>query len=237
MQVSPPGPACETVADGLLAEPVSAVTSLAFVVAGAVILVRRRDRLRLGFAALVAGIGIGSVVQHGPDPVWSDVAHDLPLLATIAFVGADGAADLLDRRRHWWWWVAPAVLLLVVVAAAPRAGDLAQVALAVVAVAVTLVRGGFRRAVRRRIATVLLLLAVGGAVGRLSRAGGPLCDPASLVQGHAVWHLLAATALVVLAPVLGTGSGDRVAEVSAGGAASSAADGRRGRPPRGTPAR
>ena len=40
-------------------------------------------------------------------------------------------------------------------------------------------------------------------IGSFSRAGGPLCVPASLWQGHAAWHVLAAAALVVLAPTIG----------------------------------
>lgn len=31
-----------------------------------------------------------------------------------------------------------------------------------------------------------------------SRTGGPLCDPDSVIQGHAVWHVAAAAAFAVL---------------------------------------
>jgi hypothetical protein len=202
------GPGCEAVRDGALAEPVSALTSLAFVVAAvAVVLAARRDpdggaRVR-GYAALVAGIGAGSVVQHGPDPAWSDVAHDLPLLATLAFVAADDVADLRGRARAWWWWAVPTAALLPLVVLAPRPGDLAQVGVAVVAVALTVLRAAVRPGARRRLTAALALLAVGAAVGTLSRAGGLLCDPASPWQGHAAWHVLAATALAVLAAVIG----------------------------------
>lgn len=146
-----PGPGCERPGDGWLAEPVSAVTSLAFVVAALVVLVRgRAPRGRTGtggYVLLVAGTGLGSFVQHGPDPAWSDVA---------------------------------------VVLTAARARSVPEV--------------------RRRTAVAIGLLAVGGLVGTLSRAGGPLCDPDSLWQGHAAWHVLAATALAVLAPTLGAGA-------------------------------
>ena len=34
-----------------------------------------------------------------------------------------------------------------------------------------------------------------GALNLLGRSGAPLCDPGSLVQGHALWHVLTATVL------------------------------------------
>ena len=202
------GPGCEREAGGVLDEPVAALTSLAFVVAGVVIVLRARRRAGgaravLAYAAWVAGVGVGSFVQHGPDPAWSDVAHDLPLLATLAYVGADGAADLTGRTRTWWWWALPVVALLPLVVLAPRLGDLAQVGVAVVAVTLTALRALVRPGPRRRLAAALGLLALGATVGTLSRAGWPWCDPTSPWQGHAAWHVLAAAALTVLAPALG----------------------------------
>ncbi|WP_250446332.1 ceramidase [Actinotalea sp. C106] len=195
-----PGPGCEALAPGLLAEPVAAVSSLAFVLAALVIVLATRGRS--GYALLVAGVGIGSVIAHGPDPTYADLAHDLPLAATLAFVAADSAATLLRRSRPWWWWVGPTAALVPVILLAPQAADLAQVGFAVLAVGLTVLRAVRDPASRTRIIWSVGLLAVGGVVGTLSRAGGPLCVPESLVQGHAIWHVLASAALVVLAPVL-----------------------------------
>lgn len=208
------GHACEAGA-GFLHEPVSAVTSLAFVVAGGLVLVDALRAARAGgtpprprpgtvaYAALVAGIGVGSVVQHGPDPAWSDVAHDLPLVATLAFVAADSAAALAGRRRAWWWWAVPSVALVPVMAAAPEAADATQAGIAAAAVALTLVRARATPRLRPRLMASVGLLGLGAAIGALTRAGGPWCAPESLWQGHGAWHVLAAAALVVLAPVVG----------------------------------
>ncbi|WP_413453074.1 hypothetical protein [Georgenia sp. 1P01AC] len=201
------------------------MSSLAFVVAGTVIAAQyrraqrratadgavrtRAGRSALGYPALVAGIGIGSFVQHGPDPAYSDLVHDLPLLATLAFVAADSVAALTLRPRDWWWWAVPTVALVPLILAAPRAGDLAQVAVAAVAVGSTLLRARNQPSTRRQIGWAVSLLAVGSLVGTLSRAGGRLCGPDSLWQGHAVWHVLAATALVILAPVVQARSPER----------------------------
>ncbi|MBX9244974.1 hypothetical protein ICW40_09145 [Actinotalea ferrariae] len=209
------GPGCEAAPGGPLQEPVAALTSLAFVVAALVIVVdarRRAARVPLAYAALVAAVGVGSFVQHGPDPAWSDPAHDLPLLATLTYVAADAAADLTGRRRRWWWWAFPVAALLPVVVLAPRPGDLAQVGVAVVAVGLTVRRAVAQPHLRRRVATALALLAVGASVGTLARAGWPWCDPASPWQGHGAWHVLAAAALAVLAPTVGRGAVRRAGE-------------------------
>ena len=42
-----------------------------------------------------------------------------------------------------------------------------------------------------------LLLATGGLFWLLGRTGGPWCRPASLLQAHSAWHLLAAIALAL----------------------------------------
>lgn len=213
------GPGCEQTTEGFLAEPVSAISSLVFVLAGMTILISARrhppgqrldraiDSQRapsvVAYGVLVAGMGLGSVIQHGPNPPWADLAHDLPLLATLAFVAADATADLNDRSRTWWWWVLPTAALMPIVWAAPRAGDLAQVGVAGIAVALTFARARAQPRLRRWIGWSLAALAVGAAVGTLSRTGGPLCVPESLWQGHAAWHVLASVALVVLAHAIG----------------------------------
>jgi hypothetical protein len=224
------GPGCERVASGGLDEPVAALTSLAFVVAALVVLAGRPEAAGDGrpaqgtvgargsrplYALLVAAVGVGSFVQHGPDPAWSDVAHDVPLLAVLAFLGADAAADLRARERRWWWWLVPVVLLVPVVVVTPRAGDLAGAGLAAAAVALTVVRAAVRPALRRRVGTAVALLVAGAAVGTLSRAGWPLCDPTSLWQGHGAWHVVAAVALALLAPAVGHRGGP--ADRSVGG--------------------
>ncbi|MFE6236269.1 hypothetical protein [Cellulosimicrobium sp. NPDC057862] len=218
--------ACELAGGTPWAEPLSTWTSLAFVVAGAAVVVAelhaRRStpsgttlpdaaaatRLRVAFGILVALIGIGSVVQHGPSPAWNPVVHDPPLLGALALVAADAVADLTGRRLRPWWWLAPTLLGVPLAAASPTASTVAQVVAAAVAVGASTLRAWRRPAVRRRTVTALVLLAVGGGIGTLTRPGWPLCDADGTVgvalQGHAVWHVLAAAALWLLAPTLGT---------------------------------
>lgn len=208
---------CERFGSALVGQPANAVTSLAFLLAGAAILASRRGgpasrggpaRHRWAYGLLVAAVGAGSVVQHGPHPPWQAYAHDLPLAALLGFVAADAVADLTGRRR--WPGVPPvaaaalvAAAMVPVVAAGPGASTGTQALLAVVAIGLSLLRARRRPALRRPLLGALVLLASGALAGTLTDRT-PLCQPDSLWQGHAAWHLLAAVALWWLAPAIGT---------------------------------
>lgn len=196
---------CEALVDGFLSQPANSVTSLAFVAAAIAIARSSRvaRRARYVFAALVAATGAGSVIEHGPNPPWADLAHDLPLVALIAYIAVDAAADLTSRRLPSVWWLAPTLALAPLVLAAPRMADLVQVVIAAIAIGLSAQRARVRPPSRRSIVAALSLLGVGGLIGTLSRSGWPLCRPDDLVQGHAVWHVFAALALWMLAPVVG----------------------------------
>lgn len=187
----------------LLHEPVSAISSLAYVAAAA--LCRPAPRT---YPVLVAGIGVGSFVQHGPNPPAAHLLHDLPLVGTLAFVAADAAAQLAGRSRPAWWWALPTAALVPAIVAVPTLADTLQACLAAAAIALSLARVRVQPEAGRRTALAFALLAVGATVGTLSRPGWVLHDPAGLLEGHAIWHLLSAAALVVLAPVIGAGAAE-----------------------------
>jgi hypothetical protein len=92
---------CERLRDGWLAQPVNAMTSLAYVAAGGVVGARAlrspggTDPAAMLYAAGLGLVGLGSVAFHGPQPPGARLAHDLPILATLGILGA---TPLL--RRH-----------------------------------------------------------------------------------------------------------------------------------------
>jgi len=182
----------------LLHEPVYAWSSLVYLAAAA--LARPAPG---AYLALVAGIGVGSFVQHGPNPSVADLVHDLPLAGTLAFVAADAVAGLRGQTRRWWWWGVPTVALVPLILASPLAADAAQAGMAAAAIALTLARARAHPGTGRRTALALALLASGAAIGTLFERGGPLFNPAWVVDGHALWHVLSSASLVVLAPLLG----------------------------------
>lgn len=109
---------CERIVGGALAQPVLAVTSLAYVAAGvAVLLWAVRVRAPLSQAAGVAlvAVGAGSFAYHGPQPSWAELAHELPIVA----LGAVYVAGLVLnwRRQRLSAWAAPAGVFALALAA------------------------------------------------------------------------------------------------------------------------
>lgn len=205
---------CEVAGGAAWGEPSSTVTSLAFVIAGIVLWLTRSRRpdggarpgVQAAVAVLAVLIGVGSVVQHGPSPWWNPVVHDPPLMALLALVAADGVADLTRRQLRTRWWLVPGAVCAALALWRPGWSAAAQGAVAAAAVGITLLRAWRRPALRRHLLPGLVLLGLGGAIGTMSRPGWPWCAPDSWLQGHAVWHVLAALAIVVLAPALGARS-------------------------------
>jgi hypothetical protein len=205
---------CERYRDAFLGQPANAATSSAFVLAGVAILVAGggfrdqrnipvRDQPTVVFGLLVTGVGVGSFVQHGPHPDWQAYAHDLPLAGVLVFVAADAVSDFSGRELSTMWWLAPTVAMVPVVAAGATASTAVQTVMAAAAIGLNLLRARLRPRLRKTLITALLTVTVGAVFGTLTDRTR-LCQPDSFLQGHAVWHLLAAAALWRLAPAIGT---------------------------------
>ena len=182
----PIGPAaaadCERILQSWWGQPVNTVTAAAFIAAGALVWLHRRDAAT---AVLVASIGVGSIAFHGPMPFWGEFVHDVSIVLTLVWV------LLVETKRTRLWPLGFA--LAAATSITPTVADPVQAVLAVgVLAAVSLPKE--QRSHRLQ---SIAILALGGVVGTLSRTGGPLCDPDSLWQGHGFWHLAAASSLAI----------------------------------------
>lgn len=85
---------CERIREGRIAQPVNTVTSLAFVAAGAAVVVGARRHGSghmpevVAFSALMALVGAGSVAFHGPQPRGARWMHDWPIAGLLAVTAA-----------------------------------------------------------------------------------------------------------------------------------------------------
>jgi hypothetical protein len=116
---------CERVASTALAQPVLAITSLAYVAAGMAVLcwaLRGRGVLSLAAGAGLIAVGVGSFVYHGPQPEWAGAAHDWPIIALAAVC----VAGILRSVRNQWrlWTTAAGIFAVALLAyAAGRSGS------------------------------------------------------------------------------------------------------------------
>ncbi|HEU5113590.1 MAG TPA: hypothetical protein VFU96_09740 [Acidimicrobiia bacterium] len=190
---------CEAVGAGFLGQPINTLTTLGFVAAGIIVIVRRQDMRWIGIG--LVSTGIGSFLFHGPMPPGNEWAHDVSLAWLVTMIAGWGT------RWEWASRIPALVVIGAVVAVFPLIADPLAAVMSAVAVISILIKD-------RSAATVgpLLLLASVAVIGRLGATGGPLCDPDSLLQPHAIWHLGSALAVTWWAIGAGTTRSVRVAD-------------------------
>ncbi len=169
---------CEAIVHDLLGQPVNSLTTIVFVVAGAIML--RSLRLRWLGVAMIA-TGVGSFLFHGPMPRYAAWAHDVTLAWLILVIAG------LGMTWERWTRLPGLSIIAVILALVSGAGDALAVALTIAALGLLLWRD-------RSLNTIapLGLITVTAILGRLGATGGPLCDPSSLWQWHGLWHVAAA---------------------------------------------
>ncbi|MCB1246984.1 MAG: hypothetical protein KDB69_06955 [Acidimicrobiia bacterium] len=194
---------CEARADGFLLQPVNALSSLAFAVVGIVIMgwarvVTGSERTnRIIFGVILVATGVGSFLYHGYDGAVVHLVHDITFLAALMFIVVMNGCALLARpvRTGYIWTTFLTLLVSIVLVVTPATTNVftAGLVVAIVVSDVMIRRHGGIDAPRWWIAVVAMSAAVAAFV--MGRTAGPLCDPGSVVQGHALWHMLSAVAL------------------------------------------
>ena len=210
---------CEAIGPGMAAQPANAWSNLGFVLIGLLVLADARSRLGGGriareprvawlYGAVAVFLGLGSFAFHGTMRAWGGYADVLSMHAFLAFV----LAYDLDRIQRWTWtrfisWFGAllAVFALLIGLIPPEhgktlfAGVVAATLLVEAAVSYPALRPWSPVGlVPRRMPwfwTGLGLFVIAYAIWNISRTGGVWCDPESLLQGHAVWHLLTAASV------------------------------------------
>ena len=203
---------CEAPLGGLLAQPVDAITSLAFIVLGAWTLGARRGQPGPGTLehrlVPIAGviliiIGFGSFVYHA---TLSYVGQFLDvfgmyLLGTFLILGALYRSGKVSFRLAAATFLEVNLVLAVVQYAVPDARRVLFAFLLIPGLVLESLpsttgpaTSGWRL---RYLAPAFGLLVVAFAFWLVDQAG-VVCDPAALWQGHGLWHLLTAIAAYLL---------------------------------------
>lgn len=210
---------CEAIGPGIAAQPANAWSNAGFVLIGLLVLFdagSRRGTGRMGrepraawlYGAVAVFLGIGSFAFHGSMRAWGGYLDVLSMHAFVAYV----LAYDLDRIHQWTWsrfaaWFGSLLTVFAALIALlpPEHGKTLFGALVVLilvieaAVSFPALRPWSEvRLEPRRMPWFWagLGLFVGAwVIWSLSRTGGVWCDPDSLLQGHAVWHLLTAASV------------------------------------------
>ena len=206
---------CEAARDGFVRQPANTLSNAGFVVAGLLVAVRAGRLPANGvvsptvatfFACIVTLLGPGSAAMHATQSEWGGHLDMLSMYLVASFAAA------------WAWtrWTrrgTPALIAAYVAGIAAcelvglwpdpvpvvhYAGNLAFAVLLMAAVVLEVLlwrRGESARTVAYGVVALAAML-VAFTIWLLSNAGW--CDPASLLQGHAAWHLLCAVAAYFL---------------------------------------
>jgi hypothetical protein len=194
---------CEAIGDGLLRQPANAISSLAYVTFGSIIIgwALRADgdeRIhRAVFGALMILTGAGSVLYHGPQGQFAHSLHDLSFAAALCYLSAANTTAAASMRLRTTFIVAGSAIVVVAMVRAAAPSSINVITAVLIAAVITSdVFVHRRRGVAGSWYAAALILAAMGVVSLLlGRSGALLCDPDSIAQGHAAWHVLSAAAL------------------------------------------
>ncbi len=197
------GSDCESIGAGFLSQPANALSSSAYILFGILVILRmarfeaRERQARIGFGVLLIATGLGSILFHGPQGPASKFLHDVSFLTTILFVAVMTLGGLKEwtNRRTWLVFGIAAVGVVALVGLWPTGTNvIAGGAVALLVVTDMLARrAGALHTRWFAVAVVAMIFAL--FTFTVGRSGSPLCSPDSLIQGHALWHVLSASAL------------------------------------------
>lgn len=207
---------CEAARDALVRQPANTFSNLGFVIAGLAVAwhVSRRGSgamsvtLATAYAVLVVLLGPGSAAMHASQSALGGHLDVYSMYLLAGFVFSYAAARLLALRAAGFAGLFVVVLGLCTIAEftsaeVPVVMTVGNAAFALLLLAglvlevVLRVRGVSGLDLRWGFASLATLL-VAFAIWSMGKDGGPLCDPHSLLQPHAVWHILDAAAAWLL---------------------------------------
>ncbi len=202
---------CERVLP-LVGQPVNTLTSLGIAAMGIRLAKRSKADPQAHPGAKWAGwalvaAGFGSALYHGPGGRLAPWLHDVTLLAPPIVLALASEADRRSMAD-----IAPVQAISVAMgsagllrAVAPNSQDSLSAATGAALMGAT-----WQRIRSEHVEHDLEALTAAAATGlagiavfALSRTDGPLCRPNSVLQGHGLWHLLAAGATVIAARGMG----------------------------------
>lgn len=199
---------CELPRPGaLILQPADSWSAFGYVLAGFLMIVLARGRgwtsamhpiAATSFGVTAIAVGLGSVLLHATLTLWGQFFDVLGMYLVGSFMLVSALArwrDISDRPAMLLYAAMCAALVTVLIVAP----EVRRYLFAVVLISAIVLELGFARPKRRgaRLSYYLLGIlakAVAFAIWNLDQ-NLVWCSPESLLQGHAIWHLLGATSI------------------------------------------
>ncbi len=224
---------CEQLRSGAIKQPANTFSDLGFVIVGMILLAiagrengRARPRnpnpMNTGswvaclFGLVVIFLGPGSMMFHASMTAWGGFFDSTSMYLLLAFLIGYDLLQAMQRMAPWLCWLGGIVALAVFMGLAavwPEQATLLFGFMVILTLSIEVPIWCGAWGVKRSwlplglfIGTFLTSLLI----WVLSKTGGPLCNPESiLLQGHAWWHLGSAAAMVFLFWYLRSETGGR----------------------------
>jgi hypothetical protein len=207
---------CEAIGNGLIRQPINAYTNIAYILAGIIILVYlartkpifnlrspisdlpRRLFILFGIACIL--VGIGSFLYHASFIFLGEEMDDDSMYLIGAFMLFFELAHQrkITTRQFIGYYITLNLLLEVVIFMIPvvRGGVFAILVIASLTLVEISIWKGIVASQRRQYYTAIGLFGVAYFIWILDKTH-LVCNPDSLIQGHAIWHLLSALAALM----------------------------------------
>ncbi|WP_051276138.1 ceramidase domain-containing protein [Marmoricola sp. URHB0036] len=206
---------CEAARSGWLKQPANSLSNLGFVLAGVLVGWHAgrpqgrlaRPGLATSYAVVVVLLGPGSMAMHATQTTLGGHLDMTSMFLVASFAAAYALMRAVGRDAGFFALVfAIALVACELVERIPgelpvvmHAGNLVFGALLVLTIVIEVrLRRDPPTGDGRWIVAAVGSIAVAFVVWNLSKNDAPLCDPHSLLQGHAVWHLLCAVSAYCL---------------------------------------
>ncbi len=193
--------------DALILQPSNSWSSLGFIFAGFLMIIMARTRGLLSafpplassvFGATAILVGLGSMLLHATLTLWGQFFDVLGMYLISSFLLVSALAKWRDipGRRAVIYYLALFTALVTILFLMP---EVRRWLYAVVLMTAIILELGFARPLRHRVETRFYFYGIAAnivafAIWNLDQSG-QLCNPHSIFQGHAIWHLLGALAL------------------------------------------
>jgi hypothetical protein len=209
---------CEAFTGGIIEQPVNTLSNFGFVAVGMWILWRtsaargKVARTRIGrepiygllYGSIGVFLGIGSMYFHASMTEWGGWIDLLSMHLFISYLLLYDVVVLRHRSTTWFLRSFTAANTVLGVVLWVMDNGYGKFLFGALMVATLLFEVGLARSTspvtrdRRWFWAGLAVYGSGQVIWLLSRDGAPLCDPDSLLQGHALWHLTSAATVFLL---------------------------------------